>query len=166
MQTATQQRPIALLQPITPQSDFSQDQRIFRRKPRSVVDGHAGKPPAEAIQVGSAARSSAERPAGNEPSREIATFREEGDYWTLSFAGQTVRLKNIKGLAHIAYLIRRPGVDVHSIELARRTEAEFGEAEAATPRTSVAELKASGLQVGYLGDAGELLDDQAKAAYR
>jgi hypothetical protein len=40
-------------------------------------------------------------------------FRLEGDFWTLTFAGRTERLKDRAGMTHIAYLLSRPRREVH-----------------------------------------------------
>ena len=45
-------------------------------------------------------------------------FRREGHYWTLSYGGMLVRLKDSKGLRDIARLIERPGSRLHVSELA------------------------------------------------
>ena len=45
-------------------------------------------------------------------------FRLEGHYWTLSYGGLLVRLKDSKGLRDIARLIERPGSKLHVSELA------------------------------------------------
>jgi hypothetical protein len=66
-------------------------------------------------------------------------FRLDGDYWTVSYAGQTVRLKNVKGLRDIARLLATPGTEIHALDL-----------------------------VGAVGgaDTGELVDARARAEYR
>src|SRR5262249_47284884 len=35
--------------------------------------------------------------------------RREGEYWSIAFAGQGFRLKDVKGLHYLAYLLRNPG---------------------------------------------------------
>ena len=51
---------------------------------------------------------------------ESAVFRNEGDYWTLSYRSAISRLKDSKGLAYIAWLLRHPGVEFHVLELVQR----------------------------------------------
>jgi hypothetical protein len=89
-------------------------------------------------------------------------FRREGEYWTVVFDGAVVRLRDAKGLRHLARLLAHPGREFHTLDL-----------EAAQSRPSPAAVgppgRASGaeLTVGPdLGDAGVLLDTAAKAAYR
>jgi tetratricopeptide (TPR) repeat protein len=76
-----------------------------------------------------------------------AMFRSEGDYWTIGFAGQTSRLRDSRGLQYLGRLLGSPGREIHVLDLA-------GGAQAG-PRA-----------VGDAGDAGEVLDARAKAAYR
>jgi hypothetical protein len=44
--------------------------------------------------------------------------RREGDYWQMSYAGTTVRLRDTKGLRYIAQLLARQGEEVHVADLA------------------------------------------------
>ena len=44
------------------------------------------------------------------PRLEPHVFRQDGDYWTISFGGHTVRLRHSNGLGYLALLLRRPGV--------------------------------------------------------
>src|SRR5262249_10570636 len=37
-----------------------------------------------------------------------AVFRQEGDYWTLAYQGSVCRLKDLKGLHYLAFLLARP----------------------------------------------------------
>lgn len=91
------------------------------------------------------------------PSAPTATFRLEGEIWTISGV-ETVRLKNRKGLQYLATLLERPDVEIHSIDLVG------GPVDAAARGRS-----GGGEDVAVAadaGDAGELLDASAKAAYR
>jgi hypothetical protein len=71
-----------------------------------------------------------------------------------------VRLKDAKGLHHLARLLARPGQELHVIDL----EAAEGPAApaGARSRAGAGELAPR----PDLGDAGELLDATAKAAYK
>ncbi|HEV7652595.1 MAG TPA: AAA family ATPase [Actinophytocola sp.] len=73
------------------------------------------------------------------PAGADGTFRLDGDYWTVSYAGQTVRLKNVKGLRDIARLLANPGNEIHALDLV-------------------------GAPAG--ADTGELVDARARAEYR
>jgi tetratricopeptide (TPR) repeat protein len=76
--------------------------------------------------------------------REINVFRREGDYWSVVFAGRTVRVRDLKGMRYLAQLLVHPRHEFHVLDL---VAAETGQQTAPA-------------------DAGELLDEQAKSAYR
>jgi tetratricopeptide (TPR) repeat protein len=75
---------------------------------------------------------------------ETNTFRREGDYWSVVFEGRTVRVRDLKGMRYLAQLLAHPGREFHVLDL---VAAE------------------SGQQMAF-GDAGEMLDERAKTAYR
>ena len=50
----------------------------------------------------------------------VAVFRLDGEIWTLSYAGRTVRLRDSKGLRDLAVLVSRPDERTHVSELAAR----------------------------------------------
>jgi non-specific serine/threonine protein kinase len=90
-------------------------------------------------------------------------FRKDGDYWTVAFAGEPIRLKAAKGLDYIAHLLRHPGMEFTAIELVNAINNGGGEAR------SQKRLHSSdpGIEVrADLGDAGNILDGRAKADYR
>jgi hypothetical protein len=96
--------------------------------------------------------------AGAEPAETAAqsshaarnTFRREGDFWTLTYGGTTIRAKDAKGLRDLAHLIAHPGREIHAAEL-----------YAAPARGA----RATGLD-GIEGDAGPAIDEAARAAYK
>jgi AAA ATPase-like protein len=110
-------------------------------------------------------------PAQSARSAEKGLLRKEGEYWTVGYGGKVFRLKDTKGLAYLAQLLRSPGTDVHALDLVGGTvdRGEWREDEAdrcvALPQR-VEELARAGIHIGSLGDAGEVLDEPAKAAYR
>ena len=65
--------------------------------------------------------------------------------WSLDFEGRTTRVRDMLGLAHIARLLREPEREVHVLDLAGGSDQARGERPA--------------------GDAGVLLDAQARAEY-
>jgi len=75
---------------------------------------------------------------------QINVFRREGDYWSVVFDGRTVRVRDLKGMRYLAQLLGNPGRELHVLDL---VAAETGQQTA-------------------LGDAGEMLDERAKTAYR
>ncbi|MGD0117901.1 MAG: AAA family ATPase [Candidatus Binatus sp.] len=97
-------------------------------------------------------------------------FRKEGEYWTVGYGGKSFRLKDTKGLGYLAHLLRHPAVEFHVLDLAggiagQRDDDEAGHSARALPRGEE-DLEQAGIHIGSLGDAGEMLDEQAKAAYR
>jgi hypothetical protein len=112
--------------------------------------------PGEPSRAGTGAEAAAPAAARN-------LFRREGEYWTVSYEGVVVRLKDAKGLHHLARLLANPGTELHAIDL----EAAEGRPATAAPLgpRSLAGDGELALRPD-LGDAGELLDATAKAAYK
>jgi predicted ATPase len=101
---------------------------------------------------------------------ENGIFRKEGEYWTVGYGRNSFRLKDTKGLGYLAHLLRHPGVEFHVLDLVggipgHREEDEIGQSAQGLPR-GTEDLEKAGIHVTSLGDAGEMLDEQAKAAYR
>ncbi len=97
-------------------------------------------------------------------------FRKEGEYWTVGYGGKAFRLKDTKGLGYLAHLLRHPGAEFHVLDLvggiaSQREEDETSQSVQGLPRGDE-DLEKAGIHITTLGDAGEMLDDQAKAAYR
>jgi pimeloyl-ACP methyl ester carboxylesterase len=90
------------------------------------------------------------------PASARAVFRREGDYWTVSWRGNVVRLKDAKGLHYIAYLLSNPGRQVLACELAAAGTAPGNQRASIDPGGTAADL----------GDAGALLDAKAREQYR
>ena len=84
-------------------------------------------------------------------------FRREGDYWSVLFAGHTVRVRDLKGMRYLARLLADPGREHHVLDL---VAAEAG------PGVPVDSGQAVDLPRSAVGDAGALLDARAKEAYR
>jgi tetratricopeptide (TPR) repeat protein len=90
----------------------------------------------------------------DQSTKRTALLRQEADYWTVGYQGRVVRLKHLRGLTLIAYLLARPHQEVHSVELAK-----------------IADLGAEGVaeSVPYpisSSDLGPILDVSAKQSYR
>jgi tetratricopeptide (TPR) repeat protein len=105
------------------------------------------------------------QPVSAEAAPEVSRnrFRREGEYWTVRYEGSVALLKDAKGLRHLAQLLGNPGREFHAIDL------EVAETRSQRPAPSAARDRAGTgeLQVRPdLGDAGELLDTKAKAAYK
>jgi signal transduction histidine kinase/CheY-like chemotaxis protein len=80
-------------------------------------------------------------------------LRREGDYWTIAYAGSLFRLRDAKGLEYLARLLERPGSELHVLDLVSMPGGGEAGADA-------------GLSIASDSDAGPLLDESAKAAYR
>jgi predicted ATPase len=86
-------------------------------------------------------------------------FTREGDYWKISYAGEEMRLKDSKGLRYVSQLLRAPGQEMHVLDLVALVESD--------PAISAGRhQRGDGLASDGLGDAGEILDATAKAAYK
>jgi hypothetical protein len=90
-------------------------------------------------------------------------FRREGEYWTVRYEGSVALLTDAKGLRYLARLLGNPGREYLAVDL------ETADGQTARPAPSgmrggagPGELRAR----PDLGDAGELLDARAKAAYK
>ena len=84
-------------------------------------------------------------------------FRREGEYWSVVFAGEIIRVRDMKGVRYLARLLASPGREFHVLDLVAVEQGAWAET------TPVLE---AGVSVRDLGDAGEMLDARAKAAYR
>ncbi|MGH8910584.1 MAG: hypothetical protein ACRD0K_29830, partial [Egibacteraceae bacterium] len=82
--------------------------------------------------------------ASPERAARHALLRREGEYWTVAYQGAACRLKHTIGLGYLARLLQAPGREFHAIDLAAGASRRAAQS----------------------GDAGHLLDPQAKAAYR
>jgi tetratricopeptide (TPR) repeat protein len=89
-----------------------------------------------------------------------ASFRQEGEYWTLAYKSGTFRLKDSKGLQYIAFLIRNAMHELRADEVASvGAGAVSNHLRNRAPRDAVR-------VASDLGDTGVILDARAKAEYR
>ncbi len=89
--------------------------------------------------------------AGGGAPAPVASLARDHPWWTASFGATRVRLRDTKGLRYLAELLARPGVEHHALDLVDRVEGPPAAGEVERHR---------------LGDAGELVDATARAAYR
>ena len=75
--------------------------RVGRRRRLVAAAGHPCR--------GSARGAAADGPA--------MLFRREGDYWTVAFGGQVIRMHDAKGLGYLARLLRHPHREFHVLDL-------------------------------------------------
>ena len=79
----------------------------------------------------------------------LAVLRRDGDVWQVGFGGDVARMKDARGVHLLAVLLQHPGQEIHVLDLAG------GGPGAGDAR-----------QVADRGDAGPLLDQAARTAYR
>ncbi len=90
-------------------------------------------------------------------SSELNEFRREGDYWSVTFEGRTVHVKDLKGMHYLARLLADPGREFHVVDLVLAASGGAVPAQRSAPGES---------GLSQPGDAGEVLDARAKKAYR
>jgi len=125
---------------------------LERQAARTILEGIQTAPPA--APPGHVADHDAR---DEQPVAGVNVFRREGDYWSVSFEGHTVRVRDLKGMRYLARLLADPGREYHVLDL---VAAETGSG------AQVDSSQAAGLPRSAFGDAGESLDAQAKDAYR
>src|ERR1700686_4307672 len=109
-------------------------------------------------------------PRSSTRSSQRGEFRKEGEYWTVGCGGNSFRLKDSKGLGYLAHLLRHPTVEFHVLDLvggiaSHREEDGTSQSVQSLPRGDE-DLEKAGIHITRLGDAGEMLDEQAKVAYK
>jgi tetratricopeptide (TPR) repeat protein len=84
-------------------------------------------------------------------------LRREGDVWAFDYGGRTSHLRDSKGVRYLAVLLGNPGAEIHAADLAG---AGAGTGAGTAPGVQ-------GLEPHTVaGDAGPVLDAEAKDAYR
>ena len=89
-----------------------------------------------------------------------ASLRREGDVWRVEFEGRTRCVKDAKGLRHLALLLDHPGVEFHAVDIVGAAEGTTAAGRAGVAGDADVEVRRGD------GDAGALLDPQAKREYR
>jgi class 3 adenylate cyclase len=91
-------------------------------------------------------------------------LRKDGDFWTVGYGATVSRIRDVKGMSFLARLLQQPHQAMHVLDLSRDelTLAQSPE----DPSGITHELAVEGLRFSGLGDAGEMLDAQAKASYK
>lgn len=99
------------------------------------------------------------RPRSATASRETAggeaVFRNEGDFWTIGYLDHSLRLRDMRGLHYIAYLLEHPNERFHVRDLVAIVGGDALSATTAKPRIHPERR-----------DAAPMLDHKAKADYR
>ncbi|MFL5828381.1 MAG: hypothetical protein ACJ76X_00540, partial [Solirubrobacteraceae bacterium] len=86
---------------------------------------------------------------GTDVELTVASMRHDVEQWTVRCDGTAVVLKDTKGLRYLNELVAHPGVERHVLDL-----------------VDLVEGVVPGLNRRHLGDAGEVLDQQARREYR
>jgi hypothetical protein len=123
---------------------------------RATAAAHRAEAVAQARALGAAAlvarikregAGSGSFPAASDPEPPDGgpdhVFRRDGEVWTLRYAGREVRLRDSKGLRDLHVLLTRPGTAVAALDLAGGAPGR-----------------------GPAADTGEVIDAQARTAYR
>ena len=121
----------------------------FRRATSSV----STRPTVEDVQP-----APAELPLAPAIVAEQASVRREGDFWRVSFETKTVLIRHSRGLSLLVHLLCNPEQEIHVSALDALIPSDTGMAVSSSAPVDA--------PVGDLGDAGEVLDAQAKASYR
>ena len=127
------------------------DRRGLIERLDSTIDAYRRRMPSN--DACEAHRNGAEIRAGESA---CAVFQREGDYWTVSWQGKLVRLKDAKGLRYIAYLLANARRQIPAHELACLGKS------AKDDRSP----NANGRTVTSLGDSGAVIDSKAHQLYR
>src|ERR1700730_6693001 len=94
-----------------------------------------------------------------------ATLARSGEYWTVACDGVSFLLQDLKGLGYLHLLLQHPGSQFFALDLLALSGPSGGEETAGNE--VVAQLRERpDVSVHGLGDAGPMLDDQAKLEYR
>jgi tetratricopeptide (TPR) repeat protein len=134
------------------------DERMAALRPAVAIAACGGATVAEPVAPASPAP---DGQAADPSARHL--FRREGQYWTVAHEGLVVRLRDTKGLRCLARLLSSPGRELSAVEL----EAwDAGPSPAAGPGHVSPAVPDGADPSTDLGDAGALLDPQAKAEYR
>src|SRR5262249_57975762 len=80
-------------------------------------------------------------------------FRREGEYWSIAFAGEAFRLKDVKGLRYLAQLLRHPGREFHVLDLAAAGQTAGPGGARPSP------AREDDLHEGRLSGTGPILDE-------
>ena len=98
--------------------------------------------------------------------QQAHVFRREGEYWTIGYESQVIRLRDAKGLHYLGSLLRRPGEPVNVTELAGRG----GDDRASVERARLAVTRAIKIALVHIAAAhpglGRHLTATVRRGYR
>ncbi|MGQ0468102.1 MAG: ATP-binding protein [Sporichthyaceae bacterium] len=123
-------------------------------------DAAAGRGALTPLSSGVAQARDALREVPAAPPAADASLRREGALWSVRHGTALARLRHVKGLADLAVLVARPGVDVHVLDLASPDPALARTASAAAPVLDQRALAA------YRARLAQIDEDEKRAAHR
>ena len=117
---------------------------------RALAGDEAGATIDDAAARAALAELDVDAPVAHDRTVTDAVLERDGSWWTISSGGTSVRLPDTKGLRYLADLVAAQGQERHALDLVDRVEG----------------VDAGGIDRRKLGDAGEVLDTEARNAYR
>ncbi|MBI4515250.1 MAG: hypothetical protein HY699_05470 [Deltaproteobacteria bacterium] len=103
-------------------------------------------------------------------SQDLFTFRREGEYWTIAYQGNVLRLRDRKGLQYLAHLLHHPGEYYSVLDLSSWAGGPkpLDESSREQARTAVTKRLKAALQKISTHDAqlGFHLSTRIKTGYR
>jgi len=126
-------------------------------QPRADLELHAAHTILDEIEGAPNVHPAVDVALDERPAASVNVFRREGDYWSVVFDQDTVRVRDLKGMHYLARLLADPGREYHVLDLVA-AETSSG--------VHVDSGQAAHLPRSAFGDAGEMLDTRAKDAYR
>ena len=94
------------------------------RHQRADMERRAATTILDEIEAGPAAHVAQRDARDEEAVASSNVFRREGDYWTVTFDGHTVHVRDLKGMHYLARLLADPGREFHVLDL---VAAEIGQ---------------------------------------
>ncbi|MGE0684242.1 MAG: hypothetical protein AB7P69_25455, partial [Candidatus Binatia bacterium] len=99
-------------------------------------------------------------------SQPSSVFRREGEYWTLVFEGESCRMRDTRGLHYLAQLLYHPHEELHVLRLVTGEKSSTDITQQAALGLQWVDDPADARHASSFTDLGDLLDSQARAAYR
>ena len=96
--------------------------RTWAERARGLLTRLASAPAEPALASAAGTAVAAVEATGAATSECEAAFAREGEYWSLRYAGQCVRLRDSKGLRYLGALLDHAGSDLHVLELIARVD--------------------------------------------
>ncbi len=112
----------------------------------------------------SALRKGRSNSVGNSPAQN-GVFAIKGEYWTVGLGASSFAIRDLKGLGYIRRLLQHPGQEFHAFDLLSSGSADPSTAETFVGREEALPVGVT-VRAGLTGDAGEILDAQAKREYK